>query len=135
MTQSTDTPRPHDPDQLPEDGAARRLVLELQDVVGLDPVDACRSAFTALAVGRGWSKARVGRYLGISRARVGQKVEKLEHYAFAYGERAPGLQAVVARFGLQHPAAAGLSPPVAFDVADWDDLGFARRLIDRVAGA
>ena len=113
------------------------LVREFEEVVGLESVDAYRSAFTALAVAKGWTKARVGRYLGISRARVGQKVEKLEHYAFVYGDRTPELQAAVKQFSVVRPKPKGkkVKPRgvAAFEVQDWNDLVFARHLIDQVS--
>ena len=57
-----------------------KLLNELEGS-GLSAVDAHRSAFAALAFSRGWSKAKIGRFLGISRARVGQKIDKLWLYA------------------------------------------------------
>jgi hypothetical protein len=43
------------------------LITELQAQANLSEVDAYRAAFAALALADGWSKARIGRYLGIRR--------------------------------------------------------------------
>lgn len=49
--------------------------------MNLGSVDARRAAFAALAFATGWKKARIGRYLNISRARVGQRIKKYQQYA------------------------------------------------------
>lgn len=107
---------------------APKLVAEFRDVIGLDAVDASRSAFTALAVSKGWTKARIGRYLGISRARVGQKVDKLEHYAIA--QRVPVLKATLAKAPAKATNAG--SPGIGFHADDWQDESFALGLLQLV---
>jgi len=61
-----------------------KLVKEFETQVGLTSTDSRRSAFIALAYNRGWPSARIGRYLGVSRARVGQRVEKQRRYVETY---------------------------------------------------
>lgn len=107
---------------------AEKLVTEFRDVIGLEAVDASRSAFTALAVSKGWTKARIGRYLGISRARVGQKVDKLEHYALT--QRVPVLTATL-KAAPSKATAAG-SQGVAFTASDWQDDQFATGMLQLV---
>lgn len=107
-----------------------RLVAELKGF-GLTDVDAYRAAFCALALADGWSKARVGRYLGISRARVGQKAEKLADYAAVSPRSTPTLRHALAVAATN--AVRGASTPlgqaiVAFKIEDWRDLEFARRV-------
>jgi biotin operon repressor len=113
-------------------GRVQRLVDELRHYAGLSEVDAHRAAFIALALTKGWSKARIARYLGISRARVGQKVEKLDDYVFEHGRRMASLKRArqVGRSAKPHGDAGA---HVAFNQEDWDDLEFAGRLCDMVA--
>lgn len=99
---------------------------------GLGPVDAHRGAFTALACSSGWTKARVGRYLGISRARVGQKVDKLLHYATDAGYNVPTLTDTMRKAVRRKPERGDYDEVVQFTQSDWDDLTFARSLIDRI---
>jgi hypothetical protein len=108
------------------------LLGEFTDVIGLEPVDAARSAFTALAVARGWTKARVGRYLGISRARVGQKVDKLEHYAFTHGDKTPVLTGLMDQATRRAPARAAMDGLVEFTIEDWSDDAFRDTLLNQV---
>lgn len=100
------------------------LLAELE-AHGLGAVDAHRSAFAALAYSRGWSKAKIGRFLGISRARVGQKIDKL----WLYANSCPTLDAM-----LQEPPASYSDADfsVGFEADDWQDIEFARALVDRV---
>lgn len=109
-----------------------RLIAEFTDRIGLEPVDAHRGAFTALAIDKGWTKARIGRYLGISRARVGQKVEKLEHYA-ATAQGIPTLKALMRHAATVEATGRNSDVLVKYDAADWTDLQFARSLVDLVA--
>lgn len=110
---------------------ADRLIAEFTDKIALDAVDAHRGAFTALAVDKGWTKARIGRYLGISRARVGQKVDKLEHYATLQG--VPALKALMRHAATVKAERRDSDDLVRYDVGDWQNLDFARSLIDLVA--
>lgn len=101
-----------------------KLLAELEGH-GLSAVDAHRSAFAALAFSRGWSKAKIGRFLGISRARVGQKIDKL----WLYANSCPTLEAMLE----QEPAEyADADFAVGFEANDWQDIEFARALVDRV---
>lgn len=111
--------------------SADTLIAELTEKVGLEPVDAHRSAFTALACSAGWTKARVGRYLGISRARVGQKVDKLLHYATTRSDT-PVLTATMRQAVRTPPVRTEYDELIEFDQADWEDLDFARGLIVRI---
>lgn len=105
------------------------LLRELTEEIKLEPVDAHRSAFTALACARGWTKARTGRYLGISRARVGQKVDKLLHYATTL-ETVPTLTRTMRRAVRMVPARGNMDAVVEFRADDWNDLEFARQMVD-----
>lgn len=108
---------------------AERLITELTDKVKLDPVDAHRAAFAALAASKGWTKARIGRYLGISRERVGQKLDKLAHYA-ATRRDLPTLKAAMRKAAATPAQRRASDDLVAFEVSYWEDLDQARRLID-----
>jgi hypothetical protein len=104
------------------------LITELQAQANLSEVDAYRAAFAALALADGWSKARIGRYLGISRARVGQKIDKLFDYTIHV--EVPQLKAVLARASeakAQQDAAARM---VEFEPEDWRDLEWARQMCE-----
>lgn len=109
------------------------LIQELQQI-GLEPVDAHRSAFTALACSTGWTKARVGRWLGISRARVGQKVDKLLYYATTR-EDVPTLTRVMTQAVNTRAARTDRDDIVEYGPTEWADLDLARALIDRIGSA
>lgn len=110
---------------------ADRLLDELVGTVGLEATDAHRAAFVAFAMSKGWTKARIGRYLGISRARVGQKVDKLEDYAAT--KDVPTLKRVMAVVGVTASERRETDDLVEYNPADWDDVGFARRLVEMVS--
>jgi hypothetical protein len=110
---------------------ADKLVRELSEKIGLEAVDAHRSAFTALACSSGWTKARVGRWLGISRARVGQKVDKLLYYATTRKD-VPTLTRVMTTAANIRASRSDYDDLVAYEPEEWDDLDLARRLIDSV---
>jgi hypothetical protein len=124
------------PADAPGSGSSRvdRLVADLRRV-GLGDVDAHRAAFCALALADGWSKARIGRYLGISRARVGQKVDKLHDYAATdeAGTAWPTLRHVLVVADSARPWQ-GRDTLVEFEASAWDDLEFARRMCDIPGG-
>lgn len=122
---------------------ADRLIAEFRSL-GLGEANAHRSAFVALALRRGWSKGRISRYLGISRARVGQRVDKMEHYVSENPGSLPTLKAALSKaeaVAMELAAASDsdrkrkkaidrVSESIAFDAHDWDDIDFARRLVD-----
>lgn len=111
---------------------ADRLIREFEEKLGQNVVDAHRNAFTALAMRRGWSKARIGRYLGISRARVGQKVEKLEHYV--HSQRGiPTLKRVMTQADDVRPVRSPHDQTIEWQGDDWADLTFARSAVELVA--
>lgn len=117
------------PPALNEDAAC--LVQEFQaQVPGLTEADAYRSAFAVFALRLGWSKAKIGRYLGISRARVGQRIDRCQEYA-----RGDAPMPVLRRLLLDvEEAAAGPDDvPVSFAQDDWKDLAFARSMLNQVA--
>lgn len=107
-----------------------QLVGEFRSVVGLSEVDAWRSAFTALAHHRGWSIARIGRYLGISRQRVVQRIEKLHQY-----RENPGMPmlADLLENSTANGASGGPDLPVAFELSSWEDREFAFGVLEQVA--
>jgi hypothetical protein len=109
---------------------AKALVDEFKQMPGLTEADTHKSAFVILALRRGWTKAKIGRYLGISRARVGQKVAKCEQHAANCD--LPVLQRMLSEI---HPNAGDSAnmPPVAFTRAQWDDQEFAYQMLNLVA--
>lgn len=113
---------------------AETLIRELTEEVGLEQVDAHRSAFTALACASGWTKARVARYLGITRARVGQKFDKLLHYATTL-DSTPTLTGVMLRASRTQAEAGPNDAMVEYTVADWEDEEFARMMIGHAGKA
>ncbi len=110
---------------------AEALIRELTEQVGLDAVDAHRSAFTAIACSKGWTKARVGRWLGISRARVGQKFDKLLHYATTRDDT-PVLTATMRKATRTKPRQTELDVVVEHHAADWLDEDFANLMLRHV---
>lgn len=113
---------------------AEALIQELTDRVGLDAVDAHRSAFTAIACSKGWTKARVGRWLGISRARVGQKFDKLLHYATTRDDT-PVLTTTMRKATRTIPRQTELDVVVEHHANDWLDEDFARLMLDHLIDA
>lgn len=111
---------------------AARLVTELEQI-GLSAVDAHRGAFTALAVSKRWPDARIGRYLGVTRARVGQRVDKLQEYAAR--EDCPLLGSINWAADRKGKNAAPKVPSVAYEQRDWVDIEFAQSLLDIVDNA
>lgn len=111
------------------------MVQELR-LFGLSEVDAQRAAFCALALGRGWPKARIARYLGVSRARVGQKAEKLQDYVTQSvqddGPPAPELAMALLDASVASPDLARAGA-IEFRLDDWRDLEFGRRLCEMLA--
>lgn len=105
-----------------------KLVTELQEQLGLGPIDAHRSAFVALAYRRGWTKARIGRYLGITRARVEQKIERFKRHAET-GEM-PTLSKVMRGANGREPQ--GKDMRIGFSSDRWNDLTFAAEMLNRV---
>lgn len=111
------------------------LVGELEAVAHLSRVDAQRAAFVAIALAQGWTKVRIGRWLGISRARVGQKVEKLEQYAYVgKRKRAPVLVKLMARASKTDAQPTARDGVIQFQPEDWNDEEFALGLLRRAAG-
>lgn len=110
---------------------AEDLVRELTEQVNLGAVDAHRSAFAALACSNGWSKARVGRYLGISRARVGQKIDKLLHYATTL-DTVPILTKTMKQAVRKKSVRGEYDDVVEFGAEQWEDLNFAKQLLAKL---
>ena len=107
-----------------------RLLAELQTKLGLSPVDARRAAFTILAVARGWPKARVGRYLGVSRARVHQRVGKYQVYAES---GYPNIKKCLAGDKRRRRTETQSDAAIEFRPEDWESEEFARAMLARVA--
>lgn len=107
------------------------LVKELI-AIGQVPTDAYRNAFVALAVAKGWTKARVAAWLGISRARVGQKYDKLAYYA-THRSDCPVLTAVIEK--AEKTEAKNGGSLVGFQATDWDDLDTASGLLKAMVDA
>ena len=89
---------------------------------GRTEADARRAAFTALTWAAGWSTARMGRFLGVSRARIGQRVEKLK--VWAQDPDMPTLRRVMAKERKVEPAWLA-DMPVAFPADNWQDDSFS----------
>jgi hypothetical protein len=130
MTDPAIEATPTSPATAPGSGASKvdRLVAELRGF-GLSDVDAHRAAFCTLALADGWSKARIGRYLGVSRARVGQKVEKLNDYTFDDRVKTPTLNRLMSVADSARPWL-GRDGMVEFEPDAWEDIEFARSLCD-----
>jgi hypothetical protein len=107
---------------------ADQLIKELQTTLKLSEADAARASFCVIALSRDWPKAKIGRYLGISRSRVGQKVEKYEQYA--EDDRFPVLQSYMSQIGqskqTESAALAGYSRK------DWEDPKFAGKMLEKL---
>lgn len=119
MTQATLTPQ------------ATALVDEFKlQVAGLSEADCYKSAFAVFALHRGYSKAKIARYLGLTRARVGQKVQKCEEYA-RRGQMpvlASLLESTQYGNGTDHS-----DDPIAYTKDDWLNPEFAVGMVNRVA--
>lgn len=110
------------------DPAIARLVGELETRLGLDETEARRAAFVVVAYSRKWSKSKIARYLGITRARVGQRVKKF----LAYHESGswPNVSVFLADID---PVANGFESKhlqVAFSPDAWQDCGLANALLN-----
>lgn len=107
---------------------ARKLLKEFEEGLKLDPVEAHRSTFVVLTLAKGWRHARIARYLGVTRHRIGQRAERYGQYASS-GDF-PQLTKLLSA---DHPDPDAKSEiNVSFKADDWADLTFARGLIDRV---
>jgi hypothetical protein len=109
---------------------ALALVQEFQrHVSSLSEADAYKLTFMIFALCRGWRKAKISRYLGISRARVGQKIAKCQQYAES------GNMPVLERLLAQVPEKKDNNSDVLaqFHPAQWEDPSFAQSMLDLVA--
>lgn len=106
--------------------AAQRLVGELQTKLNLSDVDSRRAAFVVLSIAKGWKKARIARYLDVSRARVGQRVEKYQEY------QQTGDWPELSKYNLDEKSDEGNSFNVSFSRKDWEDTDFADDLLNRL---
>lgn len=117
---------------------ADQLVDELQKTVRLLPSDARKAAFVALALRANWSKSKISNYLGVSRARVSQKVEKLEHYVDprVFRDRMPALTQVMNDvseiYQTQYERGREENDYARFDAESWEDEEFADSLLKLV---
>lgn len=106
-------------------------VSALLDELGTSVHDECecnRLVFLALARHHGWNSARIARYMGISRERVRQKIERLSRWADSSGM--PTLCRLLNESADTYNAT---DLPVAFLLEAWRDPEFANGLIDLVA--
>ena len=77
---------------------------------------------------KGWAKARIGRYLGVSRSRVGQRVEKYQAYA-ATGKY-PQIEKALSKASGNSQVDPGSI--VSFSREDWEDREFVVQLLNQV---
>lgn len=125
---------------------ADALVSELRFYCGLDDFDARRAAFCALAYNRGWSGARIARYLGVSRARADERIEVMYQYA-GLPPRTPGGQKKRGKTSLRYnfnvpelrkvlesaqPSQHG-ELSVSFEIEDWRDEEFSTGMLEMLA--
>lgn len=110
---------------------ARKLKDELQERLQLSDSDALRATFVVLAYEKGWSQARIGRYLGVTRHRIHQRIARYEAYSGAK-ITFPVLASHIN--GRKRPAQVPRGEPgVAAKPEDWDNVEFAVEMINRVA--
>jgi Homeodomain-like domain len=110
--------------------AAKRLVEEMQTRLGLNSVDARRAAFVVLAVATGWKNARIARYLGVSRARVGQRVARYERYALTNAKAYPQIAKVLKRRPKRPDKEGAIQ--IGFPRTEWNDPAFAVDMLNRL---
>lgn len=113
------------------------LVKEFQTVIRLTELDAQRATFTAMALLQNWSKSKIANYLGISRARATQKVDKLINYVepSRFRDRMPALTVLMDQVEEEYlspyarPEEADI---VRYAVEDWDDPKFVKAMLKLV---
>jgi len=119
---------------------SKTLIEEFITIVGAPEVEAHRSAFLVFARLAGWSDAKIGRYLGITRQRVSQKGKRIEEYAAEHKDMKTlkavlptkrQRQAVLKKRRLQTPVSSNGST-VRFTAKDWEKIDFARGMLDQV---
>ncbi len=110
---------------------AKQLVDEFQTVLGLESYDARRAAFVVFAFfNRGWSKAQIGRFQGISRARIEQKVARYQRYADDSNPALVVLAEIVQASNGNHDS---VDSKIEFTAEQWRDDSFAVGLLNRVS--
>ena len=117
------------------------LVRELTDVCGLDEYSAPRWAFVVMTHNQGWSGARIGRYLGVSRARVDQILSRLREFAGI--DPRPDAKRSDVKYGLDVPVLTDLlknaqrmrvrTERVGFAPEDWQDDEFAAGMLKMIS--
>lgn len=108
--------------------SATQLIEEFRQVLNLSEADASRAAFCVIALSKDWPKAKIGRYLGISRSRIGQKVEKYEQYAD--DDRFPVLRSYMRQVGqAKQSESAALA---GYTRHDWEDPVFAEKMLEKL---
>lgn len=105
------------------------LVKLLTEEIGLAEHDAWRAAFILKAASHGWTNARIARQLGISRERVGQRRARLRKLADSCDN---DLLLRVVDAADAATAQARVTDHVAFNVAAWQDLNYASRMVETV---
>ena len=79
-----------------------------------------------LARERNWSDARIGAFLGITRARVGQKMRQYERYANRVPHKMPTVAEIMRQDRPKPPRESAL---VAFKQEDWEREDFALEVL------
>lgn len=111
--------------QLPTQTQA--LIHEFEAVLPSDR-DVKRATFTILALCRGWQQARIARYLGISRARVGQKIDQYNDYGDQRKAKMPVLVENLRQTEKQRRSMPE-QPLIQFTLADWNDQEFVQSML------
>lgn len=94
------------------------LIREFREQAGLKEHDAAIAAFIVMAFNCGWPNAQIGRYTGVSRARIGQKLEKYRKYAYN------GMPEVARMLTTARTTITRQNVAVAFSQPDWKVEGF-----------
>lgn len=105
----------------------KRLVDEFEEKLDLNSVDARRAAFVVLTLAKGWRKAKIARYLGVSRARVGQRAVRYEQCAET--GQFPVIAEVLAD---SRPTEKGTKIGASLNESQWKILSFADDLLNRL---
>lgn len=106
----------------------KTLIEEFITIAGMTEVEAHRSAFLVRARYAGWQDAKIGRHLGITRQRVSQRGKRIDAYARENKDMRT-LKGILKR---KRPKASPNGSVITFNLKDWENLEFARGMLDQV---